>query len=263
MSRPYRLLQVTDWHVPKHHPGFFAALAGLTKEVRFDTKVAGGDVVDLDALKRFDPDALDQDPWGVAEELELAVKLWRGLKAADDGVFLGGNHEARWTKAVVGKNTRALRGLLDMLSIEAAFRHVGLPKGTRWVEEQVGVPGFIVGRGAGKTNIRHGDRQSIKGFGAPSAAKRLARDPGMNHACGHSHVAELATASSMGRTWWSMRVPGATKLANYTQGGNPNWQLGGATIEWPNGLGGEAQPTIILASRLDGSFAWGGQVFRP
>lgn len=257
---PYRLLHVTDWHVPHHHMGLFSALSKLTRDHRFDEVVAGGDLVDIGGLAWFDPSIHDDDPWGVREEMELVVSLLASLRARKKTI-IGGNHEARWAKQVVGKNVRALRGFLNYLSVEAAFRHCGLPDKVRWVEERVGVPGYTVGRGPGKTLIRHGDRQSMK-MVAPNAVRALGKDPGMNHVAGHNHRAQLETRSSLGRTWFSALTPGATKMQNYTQGGNPNWQLGSLVIEWPNGLAKQAQPTLIVA-QPDGSFAFGGKVYRP
>lgn len=251
-----RALVLSDIHVPRHDVLLCAAVAAFSREVPIDTAIFAGDLVDLAPLGRFDSE--EDDPAGVLEEMQECATFIRSVKARRK-VALEGNHEYRFRKAIVGGKSRALRGLLDGLSVERAFRKAGLPKAVRWFTEHTGRPGLLMGRGPGRVLVRHGDRQASRFGGVNLCKLALDRDPGINQIFGHHHRAQMDSRSSLGRFWWAVSNPTMALPMNYSRGGDPNWQRGFTMIEWTDG---HAVPTIIL-SRPDGSFTALGQNWRP
>jgi hypothetical protein len=175
---------------------------------------------------------------------------------------LEGNHEYRLKKMLIGRNARVLRGLLSQVSVENLYRQAGLPKDVEWYVERVDHPGLILGKGPGRTLFRHGDRQSGRYAPANPCKRALDQNPGINQVFGHLHRCGLHCLSSLGRVWWAMANPCAAKKMNYSRGGDPDWQVGASVVEWPDGYGGIAVPTPILA-QPDGSFVWHGERFTP
>lgn len=245
----------SDPHDPRHHEGLRSAALDLVEDVKPDVVIFGGDLVDLPMFSRFEPEP--DDTFRAADDIRSAVEFIRDVRRRSPRsieVVLGGNHEARFRKYLIGGRAREVEGLVGM-TMEEQFRGQGLADHVRWVEEVEGVPGVVVGTGSLTVVYRHGD---MVGSGGPNPAMRaLGRQPTLRQVFGHFHRGNIATRVDFGGMTWAMS--NGTMAGPMPYKANDPWTRGFCLVEYGSRI---ANPVLVFAEK-DGSFRYGGKRYAP
>ncbi len=238
------------------HASFDAAMQ-VARDVRPYGTVWDGDVLELGALSRFPFE--DEDAVTILPEVQQAAHAVNAsLGWSERVVFVPGNHEARFLKAMFpGRGRAALAGMSYGLR-DLWLRH-GLDPAVEWVEESPACPGLWLGQGAALTLVRHGDLQAGGGKGAGNLSAKLAREnPTVNVVHGHHHRAEVRFSTTLGVTRFHVANPCLAPLHAYYSGGDDRWERGFTELTfWDDGSRATAQ--VHVAHR--GQIAYGGRVY--
>lgn len=244
---------VSDAHMDMQDPRCWRAFRRWHAAVRPSMTVLAGDMVDLNMLSPYAQEAgaslraVEQIQCLVRECNPLVVEAGRVL-------FLEGNHEARWSREVVGKHAVALDGSVGLSFREQCQAH-GLDKRIEWVKEAPGTFGVAVG----PFMVRHGHNQSGRfGGGMHIAHNAVVKSLGQSTIVGHHHRGQLIAHTAFGRTVVGIANPCMTGEHGYAPGAN--WQRGFTVLELHGPNGQHATPQVVLMAD-DGSFAWGGNVY--
>lgn len=249
----------SDVHFPNEHRGAWKAFRQWHSEHCPDLSIALGDIIDLGMLSVYDkpPD----EPMFAIPQIKRAVQELNSLnREAKFMYMLPGNHEARWYKALLGKNAPKFRGAKG-LSLKEQFYAQGLDKSIKWTSEGVGVPGEYVGKRA--CLVRHGDKQA-RGWGIRNIASALLnRNPGRSTVVGHHHRAEVKWhTNDEGAQACAIANPHLSGEHDYALG--PNWQRGFTVLEF---YGAKRlrdctrfTPYVIVTDER-GQFCWRGKIY--
>ncbi len=257
--RTHLVAVCSDIHFPHHHPAAWEAFKTWAKDTKPALVVFLGDLVDLAQLSQY---PMDQDANLVAvEEFRLAAREMNTVAAhCADAVFLPGNHEARYAKALVGAKAPFLKGLVGLSLIEQ-LRAQGLSSKVRYVAETAECPGLWIGK-PGTLLARHGDKQAGK-YGAVNVALKIQKEnPGVSQIVGHHHRAQLSTQTVLGKTSFYIANPHLSGSHEYNT--SPDWQRGFTALEF-FGRGrlrdcvSFTPHLVVMDSR--GRFSWGGRPY--
>lgn len=189
--------------------------------------VLAGDLVDLQAISRYDPE--EDSATEVVSEIKQAVSVIQAFRTAEIPVYiLSGNHEDRWRKAVIGSKAAALKGAVG-LTLRDQFVGLGMPDDVRWLEEGVGCPGLFVGKRA--LLIRHGHIQAGRFSSSKNVPDRLLNQtPTISTLVGHHHKAGVQYRTVLGQTIVGIANP----FLGADQAYNPSasWQRGWTVLSF-------------------------------
>lgn len=223
----HRVIVASDIHLGAESKPAVDAWRKFTLQTKPALVVLAGDIVDLQALSKYDPEE-DSAP-SVIDEIQLAVKLINGFVNKSIPVYiLSGNHEDRWKKAVIGPKGVALKGAKG-LTLEAQFRLQGMYDSVAWVDEGISCPGLIIGKDA--LLIRHGHMQAGRYTSSKNIPERLLNStPGISCLVGHHHRAQLLYRTVLGKTTVGIANPYLGAPQAYSP--NANWQSGFTVLDF-------------------------------
>lgn len=227
-----------------------------------DTKpallVLAGDIVDLTALSRYDPEA--DSPAHVIPEIKGAVRWTNALAKNSPTYILSGNHEDRWAKALTGSRAVSLKGAKG-LTLHEQFLAQGLSKEVHWMDEGPGVPGLMVGKRA--LLIRHGHVQAGKYSSAKSIPDKLLRQtPTVSTLVGHHHRGGFLANTVLGETIFGIANPHLS--GDHAYNPNANWQRGFTLLEFYGAkrlMDCERFTPHVIIMDADGGFCYGGKFY--
>lgn len=258
MSKTHLVSIISDVHFPNQHKRGWLAYKQWHHQYKPNVTVAVGDLVDLGMLSRYEQDT--DDPVYAVEQIKIAVKeLTELTKSCGQLIYVPGNHEERWEKAVFGKNAQALRGAVG-LSLREQYYAQGLPKEVRWVSESASNYGLILGKKA--VLIRHGHKQA-GGWGVRNvSASLLQKFPTISTVVGHHHRGQLQCRTSLDKTIFAVANPHLS--GNHGYATSPDWQRGFTFLEFFGGTRlrdcSTATPyTIIMNS--EGKFSFNRKIY--
>ena len=244
----------SDIHFDLESPKHWRSFRRWHAAVRPSVTILAGDVVDLGMLSAYPQEA--GAPLRAIAQIKRMVKEVNPLVEESGTVyFLYGNHDERWEREVVGKHSVALDGAKGLSFHDQCLAH-GLDKRVRWVKEKPDTHGITVG----PFIIRHGHKQSGR-FGGPMhiAANAITKGLGQSVVLGHHHRAQVYCRSAFGKTAVAIANPCLTREHHYAP--DADWQRGFTILELHGPDGGVATPYVVIMQE-DGSFSWGGNVYR-
>jgi hypothetical protein len=216
-----------------------------------------GDIVDLGSISRF-PSEPDVSIY-VVDEMKYAASEINALHGYK--VLIDGNHEARWSKALIADKAPQFHGAKGLTFSEQMYAQGLDRETTKWVFETPTNHGLFLGRGDATTLIRHGDHQHPRG-GKHVAASVLDRSPHYNIVIGHVHRAQMFCKTSVSKTRFSIANPTMKQPQPYAKDGD--WQMGFTVLRFYGGTTlrkcKRVTPQVVLM-HSDGSFCVDGNVY--
>lgn len=244
----------SDVHFDLESPAHWGAFRAWHRAVRPAITVLDGDMVDLGMLSHYPQEkgapirAVEQIKKMVAEVNPLADE-------AGEVYFVDGNHDSRWEREVLNRHAIAFDGALGFTFRDQCLAQ-GMDPRIKWVREQPGTLGVPVG----PFMIRHGHKQASRYGGAQHlAANAIAKGMGQSVVMGHHHRAQLFCRSAYGRTAIAIANPCLTREHHYAP--DADWQRGFTILELHGPKSEHATPYVVIMQE-DGSFSWGGRVYR-
>jgi len=243
---------VSDIHFDLHHEPTWRAFRKWHAVTRPAKTVILGDFVDLGMLSRYVQD--QHAPINAIPQIKTFVKEVNALsKEAGEIVVVEGNHDERWSKAVLGAVPVALKGAIG-LTLREQCESQGMADGIKWVREDT------VNKGVrcGPFVLRHGHNQAARfGAGKHLAASRLTKTMGTSEVFGHHHKAQIHCQTALGKTAIAVANPCMTGDHEYNN--DPDWQRGFTILELYGPDKCFASPYLVIMN--DGHFAYNGKVY--
>lgn len=243
---------VNDIHFELEHVEAWRCFREWHRSVKPWKTVFLGDFVDFSMLSRYlqspnaEVHAIPQIKRFVREANELR-------RECSNLVVVEGNHDSRWSKAVLGQAPAALRGALGFTLKDQCIAH-GLDTSTEWIVEDEKTRGLTVGQFC----LRHGHNQSGRfGGGKHLAANRIAKSLGQSEVFAHHHRAQLFCQTAHGRTAIAIASPCMTRPNSYAP--DADWQVGWSVLELSYPDYTHATPYIVLVE--NGKASWGGRTW--
>lgn len=223
----HQVVVASDVHWGAVHQPAVEAFQRFVLQQKPALVVLAGDLVDLQAISKYDPE--DDSATEVVSEIKEAVAVISSFRSAGIPVYiLSGNHEDRWKKAVIGSKAAALKGAVG-LTLREQFLGLGMPDDVRWLDEGVGCPGLIIGKRA--LLIRHGHLQAGRYTSAKNVPDRLLNQtPTISTLVGHHHKAGIQYRTVLGDTICGIANPYLGADQAYSP--NANWQRGWTVLSF-------------------------------
>lgn len=253
----HRVAIASDIHFNVHHIALWENFCRFLQDYRPELIVLSGDVVDLGMISKYAQDG--DDPVNAIEQIKVAVsEINRISRLTKRVVFMEGNHDERWAKAIQGDNAQALFGAKG-LSLREQFLFQGMDPSVTWIHETKHCPGLMLGHNA--LLVQHGHVKPIGG--KTPALAMLSLVPGISVSRGHIHRGQMVVKTSLGRNIFGVSNPHMSTHHEYA-GGNPDWQVGFLTLEFY----GRSRlrdctrftPNLIIADDK-GRFCLGGKLY--
>lgn len=258
VSNTHLVCVFSDVHFDNHHKGAWAAFREWHAEYQPKLSLAVGDLVDIGMMSRYDQSP--EDPVYAVEQIQLAVSELNSInEECDRLIYIPGNHEERWEKAIFGNKGPALRGAKG-LTLREQYYAQGLDRTISWTSETAEVPGEFVGKRA--LLVRHGHKQAGSWGTKNVASGNLNRFPTFSTVVGHHHRSQMSCRTVLGRTVVAIANPHLS--GNHGYNTCPDWQRGFTVYEFygrsrlRDCVDFTAYPVIM---NNKGQFCWGGKVY--
>jgi hypothetical protein len=211
-----------------------------------------GDLADLGMLSRFDQPS-DAQAHAIEQIRQLVVFANYMKKLARRVFIMEGNHDERWSKALMGSKAMFFDGAVG-LSFREQCVGQGLDERVEWLSEAVGVGGVPVGQFV----IRHAHNQTGRfGGGIHICRNYLVKNNGQSGIVGHHHKAQMFCQTANHETAVALACPGLTREQRYALGAD--WQQGFVILEMQAPDFKRATPHVVLIEK--GRCSFGGRTF--
>ncbi len=258
MTSTHLVCVFSDIHFPNQHVAGWAAFRAWHAEHKPKLSLAVGDMVDLGMLSRYDQDP--EDPVYAIDQIKLAASELNSInKECDRLMYIPGNHEDRWGKALFGNKGPSLKGAKG-LTLREQYYAQGLDRTITWHTETPEQPGVFVGKRS--LLVRHGHRQA-GGWGVKNVAGGLLnRFPTFSCIVGHHHRSQMSCRTVLGRTVVALANPHISGHHGYAT--MPDWQRGFTAFEFygrsrlRDCVDFTPYPVIMNGK---GQFCWRGKVY--
>ncbi|NDC49058.1 MAG: metallophosphoesterase [Micrococcales bacterium] len=257
MTSTRRIVIISDWQIPYHHPGATQALLTFIRKIKPDALACVGDEADLPMVSRWTDGSRGEYSTRIQNDLDATHEILKAFRAAlgEDKPFhlVRSNHTDRLERYIERKAPAiaSLRGLTYPELIRIKELNI------TWHPKMAEIAPNVL--------LAHGDEGNISKVSGMTALK-LMEMTGKSIVCGHTHRQGLVWSSKgfNGRveSRFGMEVGHLMRMsqAGYLKPrGAANWQLGFGMLE----ISGKFVSPSVIPMRSDGSFIWSGKIYSP